>query len=118
MVPSEDEKIEDKNLVEETADEGEPDTAPEAEIDENDIEDEELGSEETFDAEEQKTETGDPGIPVAEETLPNVNWNEKGPKLWRLLKKLLGGNKTKYDDKYVIEASHETVGEAHDELNQ
>ena len=66
---------------------------------------------------------GDPAAPavVAEEPKEDapsdIDWKTAGPKLWAALKNILGGNKTKHDDKYVIEASHEDVQSAHDALD-
>lgn len=47
-----------------------------------------------------------------------INWTVAGPRLWSALHNLMRGNKTKHDDKYVIEVSHDAVGEAHDALKQ
>lgn len=56
-------------------------------------------------------------LPVEKETAedaPDHDWGKVGPRLWAVLRNLLGGNKTHLDDKIVIDATHEDVAEAND----
>jgi len=58
------------------------------------------------------------GEKVVKPIIPDLDWQVEGPRLWLALHDLLAGSKTRHDDKYVIEASHEAVGAAHDILAQ
>ena len=63
----------------------------------------------------------DGDLPLAKETAddaPDHDWGAIGPRLWAVLRNLLGGNKTCHPDKIVIDADHEDVAEAHDILAQ
>lgn len=116
MVDNPDEKPEDEKdevLTDET--DGEPDV-----VDTEDAE-EDQGDDTPLDDEESDPKTAP--VEAVESTEPpsppeGIDWSHLGPRLWNALHGLLSGNKTKHDDKYVIEASHEAVGEAHDTLAQ
>lgn len=117
-------KPEDETKTDELIDDGEPDTDTEEELD--DTEETETGdTDDLADGGEKQPETSDAKTvpveeaPVAGAPAPSgIDWSTVGPRAWTALHNILSGNKTKHDDKYIIEASHDDVSEAHDVLKQ
>lgn len=89
---------------------GEPDTTPDAEDAEasDDAQDGEADA-----ADDAGDQPAGPPEPPA-----HTDWSTLGPRLWNVLHNLMSGTKTKQDNKYMIEAADEHVGEAHDALDQ
>lgn len=103
--------------------EPEGEKTPESETEENDEPDAELDLEgvegEEAQVDEIDSEAKGSSVQAAPRSVPEgIDWTSAGPRLWHALHGILSGNKTKDEDKYTIEASHEAVGEAHDALKQ
>lgn len=109
-------EVQKEDLVEETP--AQPTTGvpqPEPEQEEPDVEAsvDDL-DDEADDEPADEDDESDTGVPAPS----GVDWSALGPRLWSALHNILSGNKTKHDDKYVIEASHQAVEEAHDVIAQ